>query len=204
MTAWGSAGCRPTSARSAAPSARSATTKQRPGHRVQIDVKFIAPIDGVTTRRHYQFTAIDDCSRLRVLRIYPNADQRTAIAFLDYVTGRLPFPIEVVQTDNGAESPDRLRFACARPRHRPRLHQTRHTQAQRHPQTITPHRRRRVLCRLLDGVTIDDTISQHFAEARRAAQRLYAQQAFRDIEQTTQTLSETLRPLLKSVLDDTR
>ena len=77
--------------------------KQRPGHRVQIDVKFIAPIDGVTTKRHYQFTAIDDCTRLRVLRIYPKANQRTAIQFLDYLTERLPFPIEVIQTDNGAE-----------------------------------------------------------------------------------------------------
>lgn len=40
-------------------------------------------------RRYYQFTAIDDCIRLRVLRIYPKADQRTAIQFLDYVTARL-------------------------------------------------------------------------------------------------------------------
>ena len=131
--------------------------KQRPGHRVQIDVKFIAPIDGVTTKRHCQFTAIDDCTRLRVLRIYPKADQRTAIGFLDYVTERLPFPVEVIQTDNGAESPDRLRLARARPRHRPRLHQARHSQAQRQPRTLAPHRRRGVLCRLLDGVTIDDT-----------------------------------------------
>ena len=77
--------------------------KQRPGHRVQIDVKFIAPIPGVTAKRHYQFTAIDDCTRLRVLRIYPRANQRTAIQFLDYLTERLPFPIEVIQTDNGAE-----------------------------------------------------------------------------------------------------
>ena len=77
--------------------------KQRPGHRVQIDVKFIAAIPGVTTKRHYQFTAIDDCTRLRVLRIYPKADQRTAIQFLDYLCERLPFPIEVIQTDNGAE-----------------------------------------------------------------------------------------------------
>jgi transposase len=44
--------------------------KQLPGHRVQVDVKFIAPIKGVTRRRkYYQFTSIDDCTRLRVLRI---------------------------------------------------------------------------------------------------------------------------------------
>jgi transposase InsO family protein len=82
--------------------------KQLPGHRIQIDVKFIAPIKGVTPRRkYYQFTAIDDCTRLRVLRIYPRCDQKTAIQFVDYVPAhflaRLPFPVQVIQTDNGAE-----------------------------------------------------------------------------------------------------
>ena len=43
--------------------------KQLPGHQVQIDVKFIVPIGGDRRRKHYQFTAIDDCTRLRVLRI---------------------------------------------------------------------------------------------------------------------------------------
>ena len=38
--------------------------KPLPGHRVQIDVKFIAPLAG-SRRKHYQFTAIDDCTRLR-------------------------------------------------------------------------------------------------------------------------------------------
>jgi transposase InsO family protein len=82
--------------------------KQLPGHRVQIDVKFIEPIAGVTGRRggrnkYYQFTAIDDCTRLRVLRIYPQLNQKTAIQFLEYVLSRLPFQVEVIQTDNGAE-----------------------------------------------------------------------------------------------------
>jgi transposase len=36
-----------------------------PGDRVQIDVTKIGP-------KCYQFTAIDDCTRLRVLRLYPN------------------------------------------------------------------------------------------------------------------------------------
>lgn len=79
--------------------------KQRPGHHVQIDVKFLAPIkrkDG-RLRKHYQFTAIDDCTRLRVLRVYPRCDQQTAIAFVDYVAERLPFRIDTIQTDNGAE-----------------------------------------------------------------------------------------------------
>jgi hypothetical protein len=57
--------------------------KQLPGHQVQIDVKFIAPIAGASRRKHYQFTAIDDCTRLRVLRIYSRLNERTAIQFAD-------------------------------------------------------------------------------------------------------------------------
>jgi hypothetical protein len=95
---------------------------------VQIDVKFIEPLTtsaasttagssaGTATSgapnsparsgrrgKYYQFTAIDDCTRLRVLRIYPQCNQKTAIQFVDYVLDRLPFKVEVIQTDNGAE-----------------------------------------------------------------------------------------------------
>jgi transposase InsO family protein len=80
--------------------------KPLPGHRVQLDVKFIEPLAGSragTRRKYYQFTAIDDCTRLRVLRIYPQLNQKTAIQFLDYVLERLPFRVEVIQTDNGVE-----------------------------------------------------------------------------------------------------
>ena len=77
--------------------------KPQPGHQVQIDVEFIAPIAGVAAKKHYQFTAIDDCTRIRVLRIYAKNSQTTAIQFLDYVLERLPFHVEAIQTDNGAE-----------------------------------------------------------------------------------------------------
>ncbi|MFD6326511.1 IS481 family transposase [Streptomyces sp. NPDC058442] len=83
--------------------------KQLPGHRVQIDVKFIEPLASVPQGRrggrtkYYQFTAIDDCPRLRVLRLYPRLNQATAVQFLDHVLQRLPFQVEVVQTDHGAE-----------------------------------------------------------------------------------------------------
>ncbi|OPZ23993.1 MAG: Integrase core domain protein [bacterium ADurb.BinA186] len=76
--------------------------KPQPGHRVQIDVKFLERIEG-TRRRFYQFTAIDDCTRLRVLKIFDQNNQKTAIQFADYVLSRLPFRTEVIQTDNGAE-----------------------------------------------------------------------------------------------------
>ena len=66
-------------------------------------MKFIAPIGGDRRRKHYQFTAIDDCTRLRVLRIYPRLNQKTAIQFADYVLEKLPFQVQEIQTDNGTE-----------------------------------------------------------------------------------------------------
>jgi len=77
--------------------------KPEPGHQVQIDVKFIAPLKGAPRRQHYQFTAIDDCTRLRVLRLYQRLNQKTAIQFVDYVLQKLPFRVERIQTDNGSE-----------------------------------------------------------------------------------------------------
>ena len=76
--------------------------KPQPGHRLQLDVKFLERIPG-TRRRLYQFTAIDDCTRIRVLKVYDACNQRTAIRFIDEVRNRLPFRVLVVQTDNGAE-----------------------------------------------------------------------------------------------------
>ncbi len=54
-------------------------------------------------KRLYQFTAIDDCTRIRMLKIYDKCNQKTAMQFIDEVIRRLPFRILVVQTDNGAE-----------------------------------------------------------------------------------------------------
>jgi len=76
--------------------------KVTPGHRLQVDVKFLERIPG-TRRRLFQFTAIGDCTRIRVLKIFDACNQRAAIQFIDEVLRRLPFRVHVVQTDNGAE-----------------------------------------------------------------------------------------------------
>lgn len=76
--------------------------KPQPGHRLQLDVKFLERIPG-THKRLYQFTAIDDCTRIRVLKVYDACNQRTAIQFIDEVLRRLPFRVLAIQTDNGAE-----------------------------------------------------------------------------------------------------
>ena len=67
-----------------------------------MDVKFLERIPA-TGKRLYQFTAIDDCTRIRVLKVFDACNQRTAIQFLNEVRQRLPFRILVIQTDNGAE-----------------------------------------------------------------------------------------------------
>jgi transposase InsO family protein len=65
-------------------------------------VKFLERIAG-SRKRLYQFTAIDDCTRIRVLKIYDVCNQKSAISFVDEVIRRLPFRVLVIQTDNGAE-----------------------------------------------------------------------------------------------------
>jgi transposase InsO family protein len=83
--------------------------KPQPGHRLQLDVKFLERIAG-TQKRLYQFTAIDDCTRIRVLKIYPACNQATAIHFVEEVLRRLPFRVLVIQTDNGAEFQSRFHW----------------------------------------------------------------------------------------------
>jgi transposase InsO family protein len=83
--------------------------KPQPGHRLQLDVKFLERIAG-TRKRLYQFTAIDDCTRIRVLKVYDACNQTTAIRFIDEVRRRLPFRVHVVQTDNGAEFQSRFHW----------------------------------------------------------------------------------------------
>jgi transposase-like protein len=69
------------------------------------------PLPG-SRKKQYQYTAIDDCTRIRVLRIYDRHNQKTAIQFIDYVLEKLPFNVEVIQTDNGCCPTRSLRMAA--------------------------------------------------------------------------------------------
>ena len=78
--------------------------KQVPGHQIQIDVKFLA----LTTKdnrkiRRYQYTAIDDATRVRALKIYRRHNQKSSIDFIDYVIEKFPFRIHTVRSDRGHE-----------------------------------------------------------------------------------------------------
>lgn len=78
--------------------------KQVPGHHIQVDVKFLT----LTTEddrkiRRYQYTAIDDATRVRALKIYHRHNQKSSIDFIDYVVEKFPFRIHTVRTDRGHE-----------------------------------------------------------------------------------------------------
>jgi transposase InsO family protein len=78
--------------------------KRVPGHHVQMDVKVLTlTADRGSRVRRYQYTAIDDATRIRALRIYNRHTQRNAIEFIDYVLQKFPFRIHTVRTDRGHE-----------------------------------------------------------------------------------------------------
>jgi transposase InsO family protein len=80
--------------------APSSLKKQSPGSLLQFDTKHIKSSDG---KKLYQFTAIDTCTRYRVMKVFKTACSRNAAEFLDYVYDNMPFDIENINTDNGSE-----------------------------------------------------------------------------------------------------
>lgn len=77
-------------------------SKPLPGDRLQADVKFLDNL-GFSGKKYYQFTAIDDCTRFRVLRIYDHNTVENAADFINQIKQALPFAIKQIQTDNGGE-----------------------------------------------------------------------------------------------------
>jgi transposase-like protein len=71
--------------------------KEEPGDSVQVDVKVVK----LAREKVFQYTAIDDCTRYRVLRLYPRQNQYTSLDFLDEVRRHLPFAVKKLQCDNG-------------------------------------------------------------------------------------------------------
>jgi hypothetical protein len=73
--------------------------KQVPGHHIQVDVKFLkleSKKEGEI--RRFQYTAIDDATRIRTLEIYNRHTQQNAIHFIDHMIERFPFRIHTVRT----------------------------------------------------------------------------------------------------------
>ena len=83
-----------------------------PGQRVQVDVK-VVPRKCITDPelRLFQYTAIDEFSRLRFLAAYPEQSTYSSADFLDKLVkwyARRGIEVECVQTDNGFEFTNRF------------------------------------------------------------------------------------------------
>ena len=68
-----------------------------PGDRVQLDTVKVG-------KGLFQYTATDDCTRMRVLALYPRRTATNSVCFLrEHLLKEFPFPVQRVQTDRGAE-----------------------------------------------------------------------------------------------------
>ncbi len=70
--------------------------------RLMLSLLFFKDESGKTIKR-YQFTAIDDATRIRALIIYQKHNQESANNFNDYVLDKFPFRIHTVRTGRGHE-----------------------------------------------------------------------------------------------------
>lgn len=79
-------------------------SKTVPGHHIQMDVKFLffKDLSGRRIKR-FQYTAIDDATRIRALKVYNRHTQANAIDFLNRVVKKFPFRIKTIRTDRGHE-----------------------------------------------------------------------------------------------------
>ena len=79
-----------------------------PGQKVQIDVKVVPKSCIVGKARElgqkfYQYTAIDECTRIRYLGAFEEQSTYSSKKFLEKLVKAFPFKICKVQTDNGSE-----------------------------------------------------------------------------------------------------
>ena len=79
-----------------------------PGEKVQVDVKEVPYncLRGKALRdgRHlYQWTAIDECTRLRFVYAFEEHTPENSVKFLRMLIKVFPFKIQTIQTDNGTE-----------------------------------------------------------------------------------------------------
>jgi transposase InsO family protein len=79
-----------------------------PGEKVQIDVKEVPFCclrgDLLKYNKHlYQWTAIDECTRMRFVYAFEEHTQENTVKFLEMLGKAFPFKIQTVQTDNGVE-----------------------------------------------------------------------------------------------------
>lgn len=74
-----------------------------PGQKLQLDVKFVPGYCLTEDKKYYQFTAKDECTRWTFREMYDERSTYSAADFLIKLVKTAPFPIRLIQTDNGTE-----------------------------------------------------------------------------------------------------
>ena len=90
-----------------------------PGEKVQVDVKYVPTNcmlneDKENDIRYYQYTAIDEYSRQRVVMATKEHSTYESAKFVKLIIKKFKFNIETVQTDNGLEFTNRLSYKADR------------------------------------------------------------------------------------------
>jgi len=86
-----------------------------PGERVQVDVKYV-PRNCMPEKakelgeKYYQYTAIDEYSRLRYTWFCKEQSTYSSTKFVERLKKAFPFEIKCIQTDNGFEFTNRLNY----------------------------------------------------------------------------------------------
>lgn len=84
-----------------------------PGEEMQLDVMHVDPLAGTEdtkegkwrSRRgfHYQYTLVDDCTRVQYAKLFVNLSQDNTCMFLEEILSKTPFTVSCVRMDNGTE-----------------------------------------------------------------------------------------------------
>ena len=74
-----------------------------PGQKVQIDVKYVPSYCVSNGKKYYQYTAIDECTRVVFREMYEEHSTYSSKDFLIKLIAAFPFQIREIQTDNGRE-----------------------------------------------------------------------------------------------------
>lgn len=88
-------------------------TGEYPGEKIQVDVKYVpkkcmSPELQEMGEKYYQYTAIDEYTRQRVLWASKEHNTYESTKFLEVVMKKFKYKIECIQTDNGFEFTNRL------------------------------------------------------------------------------------------------
>ena len=82
-----------------------------PGERIQVDVKHVPTkclVNELLGIKLYQYTAIDEFTRLRYLEVFDELSTYSSKQFLINMVKYFPFTVKTVRTDNGVEFTNRL------------------------------------------------------------------------------------------------